>query len=573
MNTNIVTIGNYLPQYDLNLSSSVKSDVKSDAIKFSVAKECNTKMNEAFESAKADNIKKKCALRENEETDTKTTDSSETKEDEKTNSDDNSMSETDDINLVMEYKVSVDSLLKEAAENIEQKRENGVNELLESSEEVAALPLDEEIIGVDENQELSQYSEEMQQRLKAILLGESQNLIEDNANLQNEFVETIINKVGDEVVNADNLLMNSESAAMSEKAQTIINEARAASELSDIEGNEQIDNGDSNEGILATLKSNKEALLENLLNNANENNNGVVGKVSELMEESVGDGIDLQTINGRESLEKSVFNTELPAEEQVEVDKTNENSLDMKEFAQTSSALNKNSGINEQDIMNVQNAARKNEEFLNYNSNDDVGSEIKEDLSQNDSQTLTIDQEISFNENTRVNDSLQQNSTSEVNDSVAKQILESIQSSIANQTGDKQVTVRLNPPELGEVVIKFQEQESEITGLLEVSKTQTRAEIEQALPQIIRSLSDTGIDIKRLEVVLSNSEQYDNNTSSENSLFNNEQQQHDFDDSGMYEYERDKTTIHDWLSSRISYDSNSDSQNALTVDNSINILI
>ena len=37
---------------------------------------------------------------------------------------------------------------------------------------------------------------------------------------------------------------------------------------------------------------------------------------------------------------------------------------------------------------------------------------------------------------------------------------------------------------------------------MEVSKTETRYEIERALPHIIQNLSDSGIQVKRLEVML-----------------------------------------------------------------------
>ncbi|MHC4418529.1 MAG: flagellar hook-length control protein FliK, partial [Planctomycetota bacterium] len=83
---------------------------------------------------------------------------------------------------------------------------------------------------------------------------------------------------------------------------------------------------------------------------------------------------------------------------------------------------------------------------------------------------------------------------------IGEQIQESISSSV--RRGGQQITIHLNPPELGKVSIRFQEQGGQIAGLLEVSKIETRYEIEQALPQIIRSLGDCGIQIKRLEVML-----------------------------------------------------------------------
>lgn len=88
--------------------------------------------------------------------------------------------------------------------------------------------------------------------------------------------------------------------------------------------------------------------------------------------------------------------------------------------------------------------------------------------------------------------------------SITEKMLESVHSSSSQEAGTQQITLRLNPPELGLVLIKFEEQENQITGLLEVSKAQTRYEVERALPNIIQNLADSGIEIKRLEVMLTN---------------------------------------------------------------------
>jgi hypothetical protein len=84
---------------------------------------------------------------------------------------------------------------------------------------------------------------------------------------------------------------------------------------------------------------------------------------------------------------------------------------------------------------------------------------------------------------------------------IRNQIFQSVQTSI--QQGQREITVHLNPPDLGRVSIKFSEQGKELTGLLEVTNSQTRAEIRQAIPEIIRSLEASGISIKRLDVMLS----------------------------------------------------------------------
>lgn len=93
--------------------------------------------------------------------------------------------------------------------------------------------------------------------------------------------------------------------------------------------------------------------------------------------------------------------------------------------------------------------------------------------------------------------------------SIGEQILDSIQASTVR--GDKQVLVRLNPPELGTVLVRFQEQGGRLTGTLEVSSSEARREIEQALPQVARTLQEAGVQVRRLEVVASDQPERDSN--------------------------------------------------------------
>jgi flagellar hook-length control protein FliK len=95
------------------------------------------------------------------------------------------------------------------------------------------------------------------------------------------------------------------------------------------------------------------------------------------------------------------------------------------------------------------------------------------------------------------------NSQTDTAAAIREQIYLAVQGSI--KQGQQQITIHLNPPELGRVSIKFSEQNHELTGLLETSSSQTRAEIRQALPDIIRSLEESGISVKRLDVTLSDS--------------------------------------------------------------------
>jgi flagellar hook-length control protein FliK len=91
--------------------------------------------------------------------------------------------------------------------------------------------------------------------------------------------------------------------------------------------------------------------------------------------------------------------------------------------------------------------------------------------------------------------------------SIRNQIQESIYTSFRSDS--KEIVVRLNPPELGKVAIKFSEQNNAITGLLQVDNLETKNSIQQSLPEIIQNLNDGGVLVKKIEVVLtSQQEQY-----------------------------------------------------------------
>ncbi len=81
---------------------------------------------------------------------------------------------------------------------------------------------------------------------------------------------------------------------------------------------------------------------------------------------------------------------------------------------------------------------------------------------------------------------------------LGEQILDSWQASVTQ--GQRQVTIRLQPPELGTVLVRFREQGEQLDGILEVARTETRRRIEQALPEVVRSLQDAGIAVRRLDV-------------------------------------------------------------------------
>ncbi len=167
------------------------------------------------------------------------------------------------------------------------------------------------------------------------------------------------------------------------------------------------------------------------------------------------------------------------------------------------------------------------------------------------------------------------NIRSVISTDINKQILESIHSSISRQGIDKQITVQLNPPELGKVLIKFQERDEQITGFLEVSKSQTRYEVEHALPQIIRNLNESGIQIKKLEVVSTdiNQSQQESQESFKEQLFSGDDTgQGNSTNNVMRRVGSDNTGFYDWLSNKSDM-GGSVLENIFVGNESINMLI
>ncbi len=85
-----------------------------------------------------------------------------------------------------------------------------------------------------------------------------------------------------------------------------------------------------------------------------------------------------------------------------------------------------------------------------------------------------------------------------------EQLNQSIRSSL-RQNGHE-ITIRLNPPELGRLSIKFEQTGNELTGLLQATRAETRAEIQNAIPHILKSLQDAGIHVKSLDVTLNDTD-------------------------------------------------------------------
>jgi chemotaxis protein MotD len=87
--------------------------------------------------------------------------------------------------------------------------------------------------------------------------------------------------------------------------------------------------------------------------------------------------------------------------------------------------------------------------------------------------------------------------------SVGEQILDSVRASAT--PGDREIVIRLQPPELGTVSVRLREQGDHLEGTIEVGKSDVRREIERALPDVVRGLQEAGVPIRRLDVTSSDS--------------------------------------------------------------------
>ena len=244
-----------------------------------------------------------------------------------------------------------------------------------------------------------------------------------------------------------------------------------------------------------------------------------------------------------------------------------------KETTHTGNNLSENQSIQKLNIAAVQVSTGQTKDQGTSTSNKNNSQGFEQMLSHNTPQTQITEQTPTAAKNATTANMPGQNSSSNVPADIGRQILESIHSSVSQQGAERQITIRLNPPELGKVSITFRQQDAELTGIMEVSKPQTRFEIEQTLPQIIRNLADSGIHIRRLEVMLSNDEQSGQGTLGNQSMQSGGAHQHNSANPGTPGNSPDANESNEWLASNNGYENLYELQEGLITDGSINMLI
>ena len=163
----------------------------------------------------------------------------------------------------------------------------------------------------------------------------------------------------------------------------------------------------------------------------------------------------------------------------------------------------KNLSMQKPNISEHQVSINQTKNLPNSTSDKSPNSDLERILSLNNEHSFVLEQPRTSSQIVNIsNQQVHISPTSGTPSSINEQIIESFRASLHQVDLPRQVTVRLEPPDLGNVLVKFQEQEDRIIGLLEFSKPEIKYEMEQVLPQIIRTLEDCGIQIKKLEVQL-----------------------------------------------------------------------
>lgn len=105
----------------------------------------------------------------------------------------------------------------------------------------------------------------------------------------------------------------------------------------------------------------------------------------------------------------------------------------------------------------------------------------------------------------------------------ADQILQHIPTTMTGSF--QQIRMTLAPEELGSIRIVFRQQDEQIYGVIEVEKSSVQKDIEKAMPQIASAMADSGIQLRRIEVIpMQNNPNSPNNQFSQD--FNPSDQRH-----------------------------------------------
>ncbi|MHC4242785.1 MAG: hypothetical protein ACYSU4_10305, partial [Planctomycetota bacterium] len=137
-----------------------------------------------------------------------------------------------------------------------------------------------------------------------------------------------------------------------------------------------------------------------------------------------------------------------------------------KESPNTENKLSDEATVRELNTTDVQVSTNQTKNHNSSTNNSNSNSDFENILSHNNPGNPATELIPNSAESTKNVELPSQTSPSSISASIGKQIQESVRSSFSQEGPNQQITIQLNPPELGKVLIKFQEQDNQITGLL-----------------------------------------------------------------------------------------------------------
>lgn len=116
-----------------------------------------------------------------------------------------------------------------------------------------------------------------------------------------------------------------------------------------------------------------------------------------------------------------------------------------------------------------------------------------------------------------------QSSSSTLFQKPIEQVLNAIPTTITGSA--QQIRVSLSPEELGSVRLTFRQQDEQVEGLIEIQNSEVRKDIEKSIPQIVAALAESGVTVRRIEIIpMQNTPQQQNESFSQG--FSAADQQH-----------------------------------------------
>ena len=157
--------------------------------------------------------------------------------------------------------------------------------------------------------------------------------------------------------------------------------------------------------------------------------------------------------------------------------------------------------------------------------------------------------------------------------SAVNQIVEKIQ--ISRVASSKEITVDLNPVELGSVKIQLTMQNNELSGKILVENSKTFSDLSKQTEELVAKLSDTGLTVKEIQIEMSPEEFSQENTGQPQAQMNNnsQMQSESHQQDGKENLQQNNLNLHDRKNTERYATELESSPGYVANDNSVDIML